>query len=186
MSFKTDLIKGERIENLFVRSYNYHNKRQIIPVFPEEHERKFWDVSLNGTTYELKSQIDASKNFAIETKYKGYPSGLAATKADYFVIYHDQTFYVWNTEDLKEFLRSLIDMKEFGKTEGGDNNDAEIYYFRKEYIINDAEEQIPLHEKESIAFDFDTERRKLAHHMPLEMPRNLSPEGLEGVGGPLF
>lgn len=140
-TFAELLEEGEYYENLFVHTLISHFGDRITKIdAPSVANRKFWDIetTIHGrdNTWEVKGQPRAIKNFSFETVdlITGKPHGIKITKADWFVIYHNGTFYCWQTSKLKDRLRELIRAKKFGKTKGGDHDRFEIYYFEMMHL----------------------------------------------------
>jgi len=85
--FKESLFVGQQYEDWFAsylkKKYGGTIKR------PFTFERKYWDLYSTATMryYEIKSDGKSkyTGNLAIEFRYRGEPSGLFATKADYWV-----------------------------------------------------------------------------------------------------
>ena len=87
-----------------------------------------------GQKIEVKTERDVWKktgNMAIEYKFKGEPSGIAHTKADWWFhnfVYQDKLVFtlVFKTDDLKEKIRSLWSSKIIRKIKGGDGNNSSL------------------------------------------------------------
>jgi hypothetical protein len=86
--------------------------------------------------FEVKTDVypNDTGNLAIEIRYKGKPSGISHTKADWFIYwYRDISFNnVWmiKVDDLK----SLIKKSNFRIVNGGDGNQSQLVLIpRKEY-----------------------------------------------------
>jgi hypothetical protein len=134
-NFKRDLIIGEDGEvdvSVFLTDNGfteiYFNKD------------KLWDVRgrspLTGllTDFEVKTDIYCKDkktdtgNIAVEIRYRGNPSGVSSSHADYFVYYfiHFDKDNLWfiSIEDLKKLIKENIN--ELRVVNGGDNNWSEI------------------------------------------------------------
>ena len=87
-----------------------------------------------GGKIEVKTERDTwvdTGNIAIEVSYKGRPSGLAGTKADWW--FHILTIrgdmismLCFPVPKLKYIIRELFKKEEVKTVKGGDNNDSEI------------------------------------------------------------
>lgn len=98
-----------------------------------------WDIKCNFGTYEIKEDVAASRtgNVFIEFTYRGKPSGIASTKADYFVFIIGDNAYFTRTEYWKDFIRDS--WQYLKKVKGGDNNWSqgillEVQYLSPQYI----------------------------------------------------
>jgi hypothetical protein len=99
----------------------------------EDGKQKEADLIVNNTLVEVKRDMmwDRTGNFAVEYEFRGKPSGLAATKADIFVIAADK-FYCFQSQTLKDWLHA--NWKYLRKTNGGDSLDAKMVLARQEDI----------------------------------------------------
>ena len=83
---------------------------------------------------EVKTERDMWKrtgNIAIEVCFKGKPSGLSSTNADWWVhILSDNgeidTAFMFEVHKLRKKIRRLVSRKEARIVMGGDNNDSQI------------------------------------------------------------
>ena len=90
------------------------------------------------------SWVAKSGNIAIEYESRGKPSGIATTKADYWVIifsgaYQDRVMYVFETERLKEVTRKYY-IKGSVKAMGVSNTSMAVLIPIKEicnFVIDD-------------------------------------------------
>lgn len=85
----------------------------------EYNDDKKWDIKTidfadKSTTFEIKTDNyekykGYTGNMMIETLYRGNPSGIMATEADYFIYYYQHMDQIWviKTKDLKEYLNEL-------------------------------------------------------------------------------
>ncbi len=136
--FKSDLIVGNEGEwnvvNFLKKEYG---------VYDEEYNGDWrWDISVKSlstkkTTYfEVKTDVYGidTGNMAIEIRYKGNPSGISHTLADYFIYYYKNLdeLYMIRCEDLKKLIKQNI--KELKVVMGGDNNQSELVLInRRDY-----------------------------------------------------
>ena len=107
---------------------------------------KDWDVKATTnekiTLYEVKSETNASKtgNICIEYSNSNMPSGIKATKADYWVHYviHDKENNIYDLYILPiEDLRTLIRNKQYFRAmRGGDGGRSEFYLVKLSSIQN--------------------------------------------------
>ncbi len=137
MKFNSDLKFGQSYEKEFIKimgfkSYEHETTKAI----------KEYDIIVkhngNESKYEIKADRLSHKtgNVCIEIAYCGRPSGITATKSDYwgyFVIKSDgYDLYVIPTEELKEMVYS----KEYKNIRGGDGKKSDlvlipIHHFEK-------------------------------------------------------
>ena len=83
---------------------------------------------------EVKTERDTwatTGNIAVEIRFKGQPSGLAKTKADWWfhILTLDGemvTMVCFPVDKLKQIVKELLDKKLVKKVMGGDNNDSEL------------------------------------------------------------
>ena len=98
------------------------------------YEDKVRDIFQGKGAIEVKTERDMWKrtgNIAIEIRYKGSPSGLSSTNADWCVhILSDNgeidTLFMFKVKRLRKKIRRLVSRKEARIVMGGDNNDSEI------------------------------------------------------------
>jgi len=107
----------------------------------------------DGNTWEVKSDIGSkdTNNIAIEYEYKGQKSGIAKTKARYWIqIFKHKGEWVYlicEVSILKRFLIELAgieaveSMGKFRKAIGGDNKDSKCYLIDKNYFIQNIGEE---------------------------------------------
>ena len=102
--------------------------------FGQIYEEKIKDIFQGRGGIEVKTERDVWKrtgNIAIEIKYKGNPSGLSSTNADWWIhILSDNgeidTAFMFNVNKLRKKIRRLVSRKEARIVMGGDNYDSEI------------------------------------------------------------
>ena len=83
---------------------------------------------------EVKTERDtwaSTGNIAIEIRFRGKPSGLSGTKADWWfhILTLDGemvTMVCFPVDKLKQIVKELLDKKLVKKVMGGDNNDSEL------------------------------------------------------------
>ncbi|MDP2654912.1 MAG: hypothetical protein Q8Q08_12900 [Candidatus Omnitrophota bacterium] len=83
-------------------TYGFMNPRKVGGYFLD------WDIETDGgTTFEVKRDYKSldTGNFFFEFEYEGRPSGIARTRADYFVLVVPRMAYVIRTEELRVTLR---------------------------------------------------------------------------------
>ena len=110
--------------------------------FGEKFEGCLADI-LNRGKVEVKTERDLwakTGNIAIEVRYKGRPSGLLVTKADYWA--HIMTkdgdikfMVIIPVETLKNRARHLLRSGRARKVRGGDSNESEIVLISLDEII---------------------------------------------------
>lgn len=113
------MLTSETGELRFIEELKRRGYRDIIRAegyFPD------WDIQTNLGTYEIKDDVLASKTgrIFVEYAYRDKPSGLAATKADYFVVLVGDSAHVTTVHNWRDFLRSSWPYLQKGV--GGDNN----------------------------------------------------------------
>lgn len=90
-----------------------------------------------GVTYrfECKKDLMSAKtgNVAIEIGFKNNPSGIASTKADFYVIEIAQEDWVISVEVLKKMV---VDKKYFKEVKGGDNYTSRLLLFKSDVITS--------------------------------------------------
>tara|TARA_R110000824_G_scaffold215026_1_gene401306 strand:- start:96 stop:464 length:369 start_codon:yes stop_codon:yes gene_type:complete len=99
--------------------------------FGEKYEQQLKEF-FEGTNIEVKTERDIWKetgNHVVEYKYKGNPSGIAITQAEFWGVVltlEDKPvmFYVLPTDKVKHLARKYYNSKRIIK--GGDNNDSEM------------------------------------------------------------
>lgn len=126
------LDAGEKNEDEFIKIMIKLDKDTC----KKEGNFKEYDFNLPnlGFTIELKGDYksDDTGNFAFEYECFGKKSGLAFTTAKYFVMTDARKFYLFNTADLKSFLRdNWVCVR---TVIGGDNNASKMALIRKEHI----------------------------------------------------
>lgn len=79
---------------------------------------------------EVKHDLQASKtgNVAFEVRYNGKPSGVMATRAEWFVIVVGDTAYMARTQKLRTLLRT----ENFRPVRAGDGGKAEVVLVKLE------------------------------------------------------
>jgi hypothetical protein len=106
----------------------YKNIERSEGYFPD------WDIKTERGTFEIKEDALAPKTgrIFIEYLYKGNPSGLAYTKADYFVVIVSDLAHIAPSRNWKEFLRES--WKYLDKARGGDNLWSQGVFIKLEYL----------------------------------------------------
>lgn len=133
-NFEKKLHDGEAVESQFLGIL----KRKDSTANKIAGNYKWADFNCAGKTYELKydEMSDKTGNFAIEIRFKGKPSGLSTTTADYFVIADSEYFYQFDTFNLREFIKTnwhyLKDSIKFG----GDENLSQLILVNKDDLLN--------------------------------------------------
>jgi len=126
MTFRADLVLGEEYQRRFTFLYEWDTCEIAKGCF------KDWDVKLTheGTTIYVEVKCDrkahSTGNLAIEFECSGKPSGVAATKADYWVQFVRGTpfYYMIPIEDLK---KAIEEEKYVRIAKGGDGWRAKMY-----------------------------------------------------------
>ena len=142
--FNKDLKEGEMGEKVIVmylvcqgmiyRGMNKDYKYDICMYSDKNEEEVF---------FEVKTDVypEDTGNMAIEIRYKGKPSGISKTEADWFIyLYRDLKFnnlWMIKVDDLK----NLIKQNKFKRVNGGDSNKSELILiprdkFKKHFRID--------------------------------------------------
>jgi len=98
------------------------------------YERKLERLLREKSKIEIKTERDTwakTGNIAIEVNFKGNPSGLAATKADWWfhiltINGEMVTMVCFPVKKLKDIIRELLKEDLVKRVKGGDNNDSEL------------------------------------------------------------
>jgi hypothetical protein len=117
MSFYEDLKHGQGVERQVAEILWRQGARDFV--FPKDYF-KDWDFQCSFGTYEVKSDAFDNGRVFIEHSYKGNPSGLRGTKADYFVIVKKGVVHILPTKELRQFLNS----NSFELIDGGDDRQS--------------------------------------------------------------
>jgi len=133
MNFKSDFQKdlkegnnGEKIIVMYLicQGMDYkglnNDYKYDIKMFSKKHKQ---DI-----TFEVKTDVypEDTGNLAVEIRYKGKPSGVSHTEADWFVYWYRNISYqnVWMIK--VDELKSLIKKNKFKIVKGGDNNNSQL------------------------------------------------------------
>jgi hypothetical protein len=141
MSFRADLELGEEYQRRFTYLIEWDECKIAQGNF------KDWDIAIKhkgeDIFFEVKCDRRAltSGNLAIEFMCNGVPSGVSATKADYWIhfVKGEPTYYMIPIEE----LRLMIQNKRYDRiVRGGDGYRSEMYLFQRSEF-SDFREQIP-------------------------------------------
>ena len=131
-NFKNDIIIGEEKELEILNIIKDFDE----DVYKIEGNFKPYDIVAPNLkkTFEVKFDIGSKKtsNFFLEYECNGEPSGLASTKADYWVICDEKGNNFINTTKLKDIAKSN-GYKWEGTPHGGASN-VKALLVRKKYI----------------------------------------------------
>jgi len=131
------LEEGEKVQNEFMNL--------ISSVYPdvciyEDGKSKYADILIpsSNTSLEVKFDVlsDVTGNLAIEYQFRGKPSGIWASSADYFVIAHKDNFYLFNRLALFDWL--VINKDWTKKVKGGDDMASCLILVPKRELVNRA------------------------------------------------
>ena len=137
-NYNKDILTGEEGEE-FIKNFLISKGFEFI----KNNKNKDYDLLMSyegrEITYEVKTDVyvggEKDKgNIAIEFECRGVPSGIAATKADYFVIYMPKIGQIWNIRTKK--LKNLIKNNNFRQTSqsGDKGSNTKLYLIpRKEF-----------------------------------------------------
>lgn len=127
------LVHNKKLSPKYNPYFDINIKRDIA--FGERGEEIIKLMLEDGQKIEVKTERDTWKrtgNFVIEYSYKGRPSGIAHTKADWW--FHNFSFQgkleftlVFKTEELKERIVRLLAEDKIKGVAGGDNNNSGLY-----------------------------------------------------------
>jgi len=123
-NFEKDLKDGEKYEKLFGQ---YLEKKGYKIEYSEGNFKDFDILAQKDKdmiTYEIKKDFITATtgNLAVEYKCNGKLSGLAATKAEYYVIIDEKYINIFRTKEFKEWIG--MNKKWFKIVKGGDNKKA--------------------------------------------------------------
>ena len=135
--FEKDLKQGNNGEKI-IMMYLFCQGMKLVG-FNDDYKydiKMFSEKRNEEVLFEVKTDVypKDTGNLAIEIRYKGKPSGISHTEADWFIYwYRDISFNnVWmiKVDDLK----SLIKKSNFKIVNGGDDNQSQLVLIpRKEY-----------------------------------------------------
>ena len=136
MKFTESLAEGGKSEKLI---------EELIRIkYPQAKRKegyfKYWDIKVPeiDTTVEVKRDFKCQEtgNLVIETFMNGNPSGLAATKADWWVFHPEDDQLIWIKPDL---IKDMILTRGFKQVEfigSGDEISKRAYLVPKTEVIN--------------------------------------------------
>ena len=137
-TFASDLKQGQYFEKLFIETYitSKHVENSSSKGIFKEWDIKTTDSVGTEILYEIKSDGKGhfTNNVCIEYAYNDKPSGITATKADFWCHYIPSPNYTQNKYKLIKIdtltLRQMIADKMYKfKCKGGDMNKASMYLF---------------------------------------------------------
>lgn len=116
--FQSDLKFGEAYQHLLKELVEHDLCSMSKGNFKE------WDVKMTKDGFDLTFEVKADRlatktgNMAIEIACSGKPSGLTASKADYwaYFIHGTRDWYMMDTEELRDMLKA----KKYREVNGGD------------------------------------------------------------------
>jgi len=132
-NFKADNQYGNEGEKIIAR-YLYDNHDVKTLEFNGDYrydmlaysKRLDRNILIEQKTDRLITKEDDTGNLAIEIRYRGKPSGVSHTEAEYFIYYlrnlEEDNLWIIKVDELK----SLLKTGGFKKVRGGDNNWSEI------------------------------------------------------------
>lgn len=130
--FDEDLQYGECGEKFVMEALSnyFHESIKKNPV----HSSKECDLIGNTITFEVKRDRMAptTGNVALEIAYKGEPSGILGTKADYWVTVINKEIWIGSVPILKEWIFE----EDAPAVYGGDNMNSRIVLMNKETFKN--------------------------------------------------
>ena len=127
--FKKDLIVGNEGEwNIanFFKSYGFKNIK-----YNDDYK---WDICITNPSnnkvsyFEIKTDVYKrdTGNMAVEIRYRGKPSGISHTEAEFFVYYYRDSgdMYVIKCSELRDLIKQNIEKLKV--VMGGDDNQSEL------------------------------------------------------------
>lgn len=134
-NFNKDLQDGQRAEREAIEKLQIH-----FPEISDFRQSNTKDFDIEGIvdgqpiTFEVKNDLMAHQtgNVAIEYECRGKTSGLAVTTANFWIYKFDNTFFLFETNILRE--RLFAEKKYFRKVTGGDEGS-----FTKMYLVKAVE-----------------------------------------------
>jgi len=135
--FEKDLKQGNNGEKIIMMYLVCQGMKLIDLNDDYRYDIKMYSEKRNEEVlFEIKTDVypKDTGNLAIEIRYKGNPSGISHTEADWFIYWYRNVSFnnVWmiKVDDLK----SLIKKNDFKIVNGGDDNQSQIVLIpRKEY-----------------------------------------------------
>ena len=143
-TWQSDLANAHILENQFAERIQQLYPKAKIKQAPTGSSFSDWDIEViwpkGSITFEIKEDRQASEwssNVAVEFgrtlkdgTYK--PTCLSISKADCWVYYFHDTFWLIGAADLKELVKTA------NRTIGGDGNKAHIYLVKKDKFLSKA------------------------------------------------
>ena len=131
-TFKQDLLLGQQFETVFCEILVRHG----YLILSMCNDKRFDIEAVKDTlitTFEVKADMMSTKtgNFFIEFVSYGKPSGISATEADYWVLYHINQFIIIKTIHLKK----LIEEKKYDRILSNRHMTTRGYLFKCQTII---------------------------------------------------
>jgi hypothetical protein len=134
MTFQTDLEQGQTIERIVAKEIE--NKTGDSAIFAPEGRFKGYDFRMDKrhtdcgffeSRYEVKHDIASERtgNVAIEYEYKGYPSGIFTSVADWYAIVSRETCYIVPRNEILREMFYNQDVSRF--TPAGDGLQSKCY-----------------------------------------------------------
>lgn len=125
------MLTSEHGEERFVKALAQHGARDIVRsegYFPD------WDIKCDLGTYEVKEDVIAlrSERLFMEYRYRGNLSGIASTKADFFVVIVGDSAFFTRTENWRDFIRQ--NWQYLKRMKGGDNGWSEGVFILMEHL----------------------------------------------------
>jgi hypothetical protein len=136
MSFQSDLAYGEEKELLVLE--------RLLPKYPKAYKvegyHKEWDIFIPEKDIGVEVKSDrmskTTGNVAIEYSYGGEPSGIEATKAEWWVYITEDTLYWIKTKKIKECIKeNELKPIEFAPIKG--DYRGKFLYLIKETLFKD-------------------------------------------------
>lgn len=129
-NFRLDLERAKETEKKAVEKLR--KWLTIEEVTFNEDFRYDFEVKLSNSTrkYEVKEDLQCGQtgNTVVEYEYRGNPSGISTTEADFWIYKFDDGFYQIATHKLKEVITEKLYFREVVGGDRGSN--TKMYLFR--------------------------------------------------------
>ena len=138
--------QGEKVVRKFLESlgYTFLSKSEEIShdyIFLKDGKKCMFEIKTDGAHIrpdKKTGELYETGNMVVEYESRGKTSGIAATKAEFFVTYYPQLNEIWliKTEKLKNLIRENKDT--IKKVVGGDSNsETKMFLLNRERFKNE-------------------------------------------------
>jgi hypothetical protein len=102
----------------------------------ETKDYDIYGISKNGIEYTFEVKYDRifnkTKNIAIEYLFKGNPSGISISKANYFIFYNEKYIIIEQTEKIRKRIKENKNILKIVYC--GDNNNSKVFLLNEKYF----------------------------------------------------